>query len=222
VLGKPLLEYEAQRLLRCRRADALVVATTTAPADDAVAALCGRLGLSVFRGPEQDVLSRYEQAARAHRAEAVVRVTADCPLIDPAVVDEVVGFFLERAGEYDYVSNTLTRTWPRGMDVEVFHAAALREAAAEAREPAEREHVTPFMYRRGGRFRVGQVLAAQDLSRHRWTVDTPEDFELVRRLLEELAPRRPAFAMGDVLRLLEANPAWMTLNAGVAQREIVA
>lgn len=220
VLEKPLLAYELERLQRCQQADALVVATTTNTSDDPVAALCDALGVSVFRGSEQDVLSRYYGAARQAEAQTVVRVTADCPLIDPATVDQVIAHFKAAQGSLDYVSNTLVRSYPRGLDVEVFSRWALETAQQEATEPAHREHVTPFFYQNPQRFRLHCLEAPEPWGHHRWTVDTPEDFELIKRVLETLYPAKPDFDCRDVLTLLEQYPEWMALNAHIEQVKV--
>lgn len=220
VLGKPLLEYEIERLRQCRSLNKIVVATTVLPSDDAVEALCEQLGINVFRGSEEDVLSRYAQAATLHQADAVVRVTADCPLIDPAVVDSVVQTYLETEGKYDYVSNTLERTYPRGLDVEVFSAKALQLAQANSVNKEEREHVTVYIYRRPQEFSVYQVKEGTDNSNQRWTVDTPEDFQLIEKILQALYPDNRQFSMQDVLGFLRENPQLMALNAHIEQKEV--
>lgn len=224
VLGKPLLAYELERLQRCQQADALMVATTTNASDDRVVALCQELNVPVFRGAEQDVLSRYHGAAQQAQAETVVRVTADCPLIDPSVVDTVIAHFKAAQtgpqSTLDYASNTLVRSYPRGLDVEVFSRSALEMAQQEAIEPAHREHVTPFFYHNPQRFRLASLEAPQNWGHHRWTVDTPEDFELARRILEALYPVKPSFDCRDVLTLLEQHPDWVALNAHIEQIKV--
>ena len=216
VMGRPLLAFELERLRDVARVTARVVATTSNGADDAIVRLAATEGFLVVRGSELDVLDRFSQAATSTEADVVVRVTADCPLIDPDVVDAVIGRYL--AGGADYVSNTLDRTYPRGLDVEAVSAAALQIATSEARTTAQREHVTPYLYENPDRFRIVQVRQQDDLSQERWTVDVPEDFELVRRILEELYPARPRFRMRDVVALLDANPAWRAINQRVDQR----
>lgn len=219
IAGRPMLSYQLERLRRCRQVDRLVVATTTQSADDAIVAFCEVEGLACIRGPEQDVLSRYAQAAHAFDAGIVVRVTSDCPLIEPALVDRAVATF--RTGEpCDYLSNMIRPTWPYGMAVEVISREALLQADAEATDPAEREHVTPFIYWRPERFRLKSLTMVPDLSAHRWTVDTPEDLELVARILTTLYPRRPAFEMTDVLELLQEHPGWEQLNRHVQQKAV--
>jgi spore coat polysaccharide biosynthesis protein SpsF len=216
VLGRPLLAYGLERLRDVAGAPIRVVATTANGVDDAIARVAAEEGFLVVRGSEHDVLDRFAQAATRTEADVVVRVTADCPLIDPEIVDDVIARYL--AGGVDYVSNTIERTYPRGLDVEVMRAAALLEAAAEAQTPAQREHVTPYLYQHPDRFRIAQVRQGNDMSSERWTVDVPEDLELVRRVIEALYPARPRFRMRDVVALLDANPAWRHLNQHVDQR----
>lgn len=220
VCGKTLLEHQYERLQRSRFAHQIVIATTTLSQDDPIVDLCNQRQIPVWRGPSDDVLTRYHGAATRYQADIVVRVTSDCPLIDPEIVDEVIGRYLELDGAADYVSNTLVRSFPRGMDTEVFSFTALDAAAQEAVRQEEREHVTPFIYWRPERFRVEQVRSAEDLSCHRWTVDTPEDFELIRRILEALYPQKPCFTLRDVLDLLADHPDWSELNAHIEQKTI--
>lgn len=219
VAGRPLLSYLLERLRRVTLAGRVVVATSTDPRDDAIVAACAVEEIPSFRGSELDVLDRYVATARAFAARAVVRLTADCPLIDPGLVDDAIRAF-SAAEDIDYVSNMLEPTWPYGMAVEVFTASALYEAGREAVEGDEREHVTPFIWRRPERYRLKSLTMSPDLSRHRWTVDTPEDFELVSRVLGTLYPRKPDFRMPDVVRLLEENPRWMQLNSHILQRPV--
>jgi spore coat polysaccharide biosynthesis protein SpsF len=218
VLGKPLLAYHLERLRRARRLSEIVVATTTREGDQAIVDLSRRLGFPVFRGPEDDVLRRYAQTATAFAADVVVRVTSDCPLIDPAVVDRTVSAFLDRQGAVDYVSNRLPATFPRGMDTEVLSREALDTANREATEPDDREHVTLFVWRQPERFRVYNEAYHRDESRHRWTVDEPADFVLIKRMLETLVPRNSGFTLEDCLALMREHPEWPALNAGVEQR----
>jgi len=218
VLGKPLLAYLVERLRRVRLADRVVIATTTNDSDLPVLALCEQLQVDCVRGPEHDVLARYDLAARAHGADLVVRITSDCPLLDPAVVDDAIALY--QAGGADYVSNALRPGYPLGMAVEVLSAALLARTAAEARAPEEREHVTPFIYRRPDRFRIGHLERETAHGSERWTVDTAQDFELVRRILEAIYPSTPAFTMHDVLALLDRHPHWRDINASVQQKTL--
>lgn len=214
--GEPMLTRLIERLRRVRRVDGIVVATTTNTSDDPIAALCALLGVPCHRGSEHDVLSRYADAARLYGADVVVRITSDCPLIDPALIDQTIAAYDE--GGSDYVSNMLPPTWPYGMAVEVFSAAALAQAHAEATQAAEREHVTPFLYWHPERYRLRNVASPVDLSHHRWTVDTPEDYALVSRLFDHLMPNRPNFTQADVLALLDAHPDWIAINQHIQQK----
>lgn len=218
IAGRPMLSYQLERLRRCRSVDRIIVATSGKPADEEIVAFCEQESTEVLCGPEHDVLERYALAAQATGAEMVVRVTADCPLLDPALIDEAVQVF--SCGEYDYLSNMRPPTWPYGMAVEVMTRRALDEAAAEAQAPPEREHVTPFLYWRPERYRMRTITREPDLSAHRWTVDTPEDFKLVSHILRELYPMRPAFTVDDVLALLDQHPDWVDINRHVHQQTV--
>jgi len=200
ILGMPMIGRHIERLNRCDSLDRIVVATSKDPSDDALARYCETLGVRVFRGALDDVLGRFAGAAIAHGpAEHVVRLTADCPLADPMVIDACVWRHIETGA--DYTSNTLDRSYPDGLDVEVMTAAALRTMHAEAQDPYEREHVTPFLYRNPDRFRIAQLVQSAPLADRRWTVDTPDDFEFVSRVYYMLYPTNPRFEQADVLAL---------------------
>jgi spore coat polysaccharide biosynthesis protein SpsF len=222
IAGRPMFSYQLERLRRVRRADRIVVAIPDDPANVQIARLCAAEMVDCVRGPEQDVLARYAIAARQTSASVIVRVTSDCPLLDPALVDLALEALLDGSPRPDYVSNMLEPSWPYGMAVEVFTRAALESAHAEARDPAEREHVTPFIYWRPERFRLHSLTRSPDLSRQRWTVDTPEDFELISRLLERLYPAKPQFGMSDVLELLAEHPEWSAINQHIQQKAVSA
>jgi len=219
ILGRPMLSLQLERMRRSRRLDGIVVATTTNAADEPIVVLCGREGVPVHRGSEDDVLGRYAGAAREFDAGVVVRVTSDCPLIEPGLIDESVGLLADGGGKFDYVSNMLHPTYPYGLAVEAFPARVLFEADAAARSEAEREHVTPYIYAHPERYRLHSLRRSPDLSHHRWTVDTPEDFELVSRIFGALYPREPAFGMEQVLELLAKHPDWSEINRHVVQRK---
>jgi spore coat polysaccharide biosynthesis protein SpsF len=217
LLDRPLLAHVVRRVARATLVDTTVVATTTARRDDPIVELAGREGWLVERGSEDDLLSRYVGSARRHQAEVVVRITSDCPMIDPQLIDDVVAA-LDRAGA-DYASNTLEpRTFPRGLDVEAMTMAALELADAEDRDPISREHATPHIYRHPDRFRLVAVRHPIDLSAHRWTVDTRADFELVRRLYEALGG--DDFSWRDALEVVARHPDWPELNREVVQKPL--
>lgn len=218
VCGLPLLEHHLLRVGQSRLVSEVLVATTALAADDVIEEWCTRHGIRCFRGDEQDVLSRYAGAARLADADVVVRVTSDCPMIDPAVIDAIIARFLSGKGKWDYVSNTRIRSFPRGLDAEVLSREALEAANAESCDAEEREHVTPFIYWRPERFSIDQLVNTQDLSRYRWTVDTSEDYQLVQLLIDALFPSNPSYRMRDVLKLLDQNPDWLTINAHIEQK----
>lgn len=219
--GRSMLAHICRRVSRVSSVDQVVVATTSRPEDAAVVEECERLAVACFRGSEQDVLDRYHQAATRYEADAVVRITADCPLIDRQVTDEVIRSFLQRRP--DYASNTLRRTWPRGLDTEVMTAAALARARAEATEPHQRVHVTPYLYEHPDSFQLLAVTGPEEgrgISDGRWTVDLPADLDFVRAVYERLGPEG-SFSWQDVRRLLVREPALAELNRRVRHKELV-
>ena len=216
--GRSMLARLCERVRASRSIDQLMVATTVDPDDRAIVRECDRLGVACFRGSRQDVLDRYHRAAMALAADVVVRVTADCPLIDPGVIDLVVESFLQQ--QPDYASNTLQRTWPRGLDTEVMTAAALARAACVAVEPYERTHVTPYIYQHPELFQLLSVTGREDHSRDRWTVDTADDLEFVRKIYQRLADPA-AFGWRDVQRLVADEPALAKLNRHVRQKQLM-
>ncbi len=218
VLNKPLLAYQIERLQRVTLADKIVIATTSNETDKPIVELCQDFYITYFRGSEEDVLARYYLAAKKYQADLVVRVTSDCPLIDPKIIDKVIQFYLDSQPKYHYVSNCLTRTYPQGMDTEVFSFQVLEEAFKEANKQPDREHVTPFIHRQPERYSLGCVTYGENCSQYRWTVDTPEDFELIKRIIESLYPIKPDFSLEDCLKLLSEYPQWSDINAHVKQK----
>ncbi len=219
IAGRPMLWHVVNRLRLARLVDEVCVATSTQPADDPLAQFCQEHGIPHFRGSEEDVLDRFYMTARDRGAQVVVRITGDCPLLDPGVVDRVIGVFL--AGEFDYAANVLRYTYPDGLDTEVFSFAALERAWREATRPADREHVTVFL-RTSGRFRLAPNVENEvDLSprRLRWTVDWPADLEFVRRVFAALDRDGRHFGMHDVLAVLEACPEMSGLNSQTTRNE---
>ena len=214
--GKPALVRMVERVGFAALAGTVVVATTTLPEDDAIEALCAGEEIPCFRGHPTDLLDRHVQAARSFRAEHVVKIPSDCPLIDSEVIDRVVGTYLSAPGAWDYVSNLHPATWPDGSDVEVMTRASLETAWSEARRPHEREHTTPFLWDQPERFRIGNVAwdEGPDLSmRVRLTLDYPADYELIRIVFETAFPGNPRFGLREVLEILQTWPDVARLNA---------
>jgi spore coat polysaccharide biosynthesis protein SpsF len=215
--GETMLARVIQRLRIARSLDEIVVATSTHDGDDAVVREAGRHGVGVYRGSERDVLERYVGAARAFRAGVVVRVTADCPLLDPWVVDRVVTAL---ANDVDYASNTHFRSYPRGLDVEALHRDTLERIDRLGTSAAAREHVTAFVVEQRALFRVAQVRAARDASDLRWTVDTPEDLEMVRSLYAGLDLASEVRPYEQLVDFVETRPDLARINAHVIQKPI--
>lgn len=210
VLGQPMLLRQLERLGRARAIDEIVVATSTEPGDDAIAELCAQSEIACFRGSLHDVLGRFVAAAAYSKADIVLRLTADCPLTDPMVVDGLTRHMTD--GSFDYASNTLERTWPHGLDVEAMTVDALRTAAQETNDPYDREHVTPFLYKYPDRFSLGSYTDSKDRSDFRLTVDYPEDLDVITHVYDALYPVNAAFTTEDVMNHLNAHPRVRALN----------
>ena len=216
VLGKELLILMIERLHRAKTADQVVVLTTTNPADDGILHLCAAHGIPCARGSELDLLDRHYEGACQFSADAVVKIPSDCPLIDPAVVDRVIGCYLDADGGNDFVSNLHPASYPDGNDAEIFSFATLKTAWQQATRDFEREHTTPFIWEQPGRFKIGNVLWESGLdysTSHRWTRDYDVDFEFIKAVYEELYPKQQAFGLPDILSLLAGRPDIYELNS---------
>ncbi|MFM2090262.1 MAG: hypothetical protein RLZZ127_751 [Planctomycetota bacterium] len=212
--GKPMLAHVIARARRIPGAGMVAVATSDLAEDAVIADLCRDLGIPCIRGPALDVLARFQRAAQVLEAATVVRITSDCPLLAP----EVSGRVLAAAGPDDqYTSNCRRRTFPRGLDTEVVPRTALELAHREAVAPSDREHVMPFLWRQPERFRLRDVVDSGDRSALRWTVDTPEDYELARRFYDLLGED---FSYAEALAAWDAHPEWATLNAHIEQKKV--
>ena len=219
VAGQTVLERTVGRAKRAKTLDQIVIATTRQTGDEAIVAEAQRLGVECLRGSETDVLSRYHSAFQAFHADALVRITSDCPLIDPAVIDLVVTAFRACNPPPDYASNTFERTYPRGLDVEIFGAEAFERVVRDAKAAYEREHVTPRFYQNPQEYRLLAVTNPTDYSTLRWTVDTPEDLEFVRQVCRRLGEDE-TFSWQDVLALLEQDPSLIDINQHIEQKPL--
>ena len=212
--GKPVLTWVVERLRLAKTVDEIVIATTTDPSDDPLELFCSERGLQVFRGHETDVLDRYYHAAQQFMADRVVRITSDCPLIDPTVVDTVTAAF--QSGD-DYVSNIRSpQTYPNGLDVEVFSQNAIVRSWKEDKNPEWREHVDEYVLHHPELFQIRDVRFTADHSQERWTLDTSEDAAFLEQILSHLNST-PDFTWHDVLALLDKNPHWRDINKHVPQ-----
>lgn len=216
IRGRPMIDYVVYRARQMSETRETIVATSTLDREEPLVEHLENRGVPVVRGPEQDVLARYVQAAEAHGAETVVRITADCPLLMPSVSDRVVRAFRESG--CDYASNTLERTYPLGLDTEVLSMETLRRVDQEASDPADREHVTRYVRRHPEDFEVYSVTDDTDRSGLRWTVDEEPDLQFVRRVYRVLGDEAIEATCEDVLDVLEAHPEWTAINQGVEQK----
>jgi spore coat polysaccharide biosynthesis protein SpsF len=211
--GRPALAHVIERIRSSKLTDELVVATTVNREDLAIVKMCADLGVSVYCGCEADPLERYYQATRLFGGSHIVRIKADCPLIEPTIVDDAIRLHLSSGA--DYTGNTLLRTYPVGQDVEILTKPALAEVWQNAVLFSEREHITLYIPKHPDRFRVRHLKYGQDLSGKRWTMDYPEDYELLQIIFDRLYPENSAFGMADVLRFLSQNPELEKLNAHI-------
>jgi len=212
--GASLLEYELDRVKQAKKIDKIVIATTVSKQDDKIENLCKKIGLDYFRGSEQDVLDRYYRcAAKYPKYETIVRITGDCPLIDPEVIDNVISFF--EKNDFDYVSNVEPPTYPDGMDMEIFKRSALEKAAKKAELISDREHVTPYIRREKG-FRRGNLEAEADFSHFRLTVDNPEDFKVIKFLIKN---SKITDGYMKYISLLTKNSEIMAKNTHIVRNE---
>lgn len=216
--GEPMLTRVVRRVARAKTLHHVGIATTMLLSDQAIVGLCQASGWACVVGSEDDVLDRYYQAARQWRAYAVVRITADCPCIDPAIIDEVVSQFIERQPNIEYASNIFPhRTFPRGLDTEVVRFDTLERVRREDHSPAGREHVTAFIHRHPRRFAIHSVTSRTDYSHLRWAVDTQDDLRLARTIYAGLGARDD-FAWEELVRYLDARPDLVDINRHVRQR----
>lgn len=218
IAGKPMLLRVVERIEQSKLIDRAVVATSILPADDRIVRFCMEKKISCGRGSEHDVLDRfYTIIKNQFPSDIIVRITSDCPLIEPAIIDAVIGKILDRKDGADYACNFLpARTYPRGLDTEVFTRKALRRAWIEDKTPEWREHVTPYIYRNPHLFHIAGIQNERDLSGMRWTVDTWEDLEFVRKIYAQFGNR--SFSWQDVVRFLESHPEVRKINEHVVQK----
>ena len=220
ILGKPVILWDLDRVSLSKLIDEIVVAIPYGKENDVIVDTIKKYNDKIVttRGSEDDVLDRYYQAALQTNADVVVRITSDCPLIDHVVIDHVIEQFLDN--DCDYCSNSLIRTYPRGLDVEVFSFIALKNAWLEAQKDYEREHVTPYIIENPDKFKLLNVANNIDFSELRWTLDTKEDFEFISVVYKKICPINQLFLMNDILELLESEPELIDINRHIEQKRI--
>ncbi len=219
-VGKPMLELMVERLKRVPSLDGIVIATTVNATDDPIVELAERLDIGCFRGSEDDVLIRVLDAARANNIDIIVETTGDCPLIDPEHVDLCIREYLQ--GGADYVSNVIERSYPIGMDTQVFATDILADVAARTDDASDHEHVSLYIYRHPEIYRLKNVTAPPGLSRPELalTLDTADDFDLIQRIFEGLYDNNPAFGLGDILEFVDRNPELLKINEHIRRKHV--
>ena len=217
ILGKPMILLQIERVSRSKRINKLLIATSTDPSDDRIFDICTEHGIACFRGDLNDVLDRFYQAAKTYKPRHIVRLTGDCPLIDSDVVDKVIELHL--SGGFDYTSNTVERTFPKGLDVSIFTMQALEEAWREAYLSSQREHVTQFIISNSQRYKIGSYKNSIDLSSLRWTVDKELYFILINKIYNALYYKNLNFKTADILALIEKHPELKTLNVSCCHND---
>lgn len=224
ICGKTVLEHDIDRCLRIKNSSGVIIATTVEPDASQIVDICAKYPpekVGVYRGSIDDVLARYYEAAKKYDAQYVVRITSDCPLLDYELAAKMIEIFYqmqESQTPCDYLCNNNPPTFPHGLDIEIFTFAALEKAYYEAKEPFEREHVTPYIRRHPEIFRLQNHSQEQNLSHLRWTLDYPEDLEFIKSVYEQLYPANPVFGTKNILALLEAHPEIRDINEERRQR----
>jgi len=218
IVGKTVLEHVIGRTKRVKNIDKIVLATTRKKEDDILVEIAKKLNISVYRGSEDDVLDRYYQAAKLLKISEIIRITADCPLIDPKIVEQVADFYFQ--GNCDFVSNTHPPTFPNGMDVEIFNFKSLKKSWQEAKLKSEREHVTPYIYKNLNLFKIDNVVYGNNnFSYLRITLDEKEDLLLIRKIYRELYNQNRFFGLEDVLKLFKEKPGLTKINQHIKRNE---
>lgn len=222
ICGKTILHHEIDRLKKCKEIDEIVIATTDKEDDDKIVNEAKKLSVKYFRGSENDVLSRFYYAAKENNADIIVRVTSDCPCIDFEILDKMLIYFKDKYKEkqVDYLSNTIKRTYPRGYDIEIFTFSALEKSYINAKKEYEREHVTPYIYDKTNNFLKLSFENKDDYSEYRVTLDTIEDFIVIKNIFENLYYKNPYFKLNDVVQYLNNNLHIVDINKHIEQKKL--
>lgn len=222
ICGKTILHHEIDRLKKCKEIDEIVIATTDKEDDDKIVNEAKKLSVKYFRGSENDVLSRFYYAAKENNADIIVRVTSDCPCIDFEILDKMLIYFKDKYKEkqVDYLSNTIKRTYPRGYDIEIFTFSALEKSYINAKKEYEREHVTPYIYDKTNNFLKLSFENTEDYSKYRVTLDTIEDFIVIKNIFENLYYKNPYFKLNDVVQYLNNNLHIVDINKHIEQKKL--
>lgn len=212
IMNKPMIQHQINRLKKSKLVDEIVIATSTDKSDDLLARLCKKLNLPIFRGSLNNVLDRFYHTANHYKADIVVRLTGDCPLIDPEIIDMAIQKHLLE--ENDYTSNIIIETYPDGLDVEVISISAIKEAWKNSKLKSEKEHVTTYI-RKKSKYKKSNLSSEEDMSHYRWTVDEPADFEFVTKVYESLGKNEKHFSTSEIYDLLEKEPRLQDINCNI-------
>ncbi len=215
--GKPMLWHIIDRLKHSKKIERIIMATTVKEDDKVIVKLAEEIGIDIFCGSSEDVLDRYYQSASIFNVEHIIRITADCPLIDPSVIDEIVDYYQSR--DDDYVSNTINPSYPDGLDTEIFSFKALERAWAEAEKPSEREHVTPYIYNHPEFFKIYNYANDVDRSHMRWVLDEAADYKFIAEVYRRLYKEGGIFFMRDIMDLLSKYPELNDINKNIKRNE---
>lgn len=212
IMDKTVLEYVVERVSQAKNIKDIIVATTIKKEDSEIASLVNKLGMAVYRGSEEDVLDRFYQVAKEFKADVILRITADCPLHDPGLIDKFIDFYLKNADKFDYVDNVMQPTFPDGLDLWIFPFGTLEKAWKEAKLKSEREHVCPYMWKNKDIFRTGCFKSEVNYSDMRWTLDDVTDFEFIKKIYENLYQDGEIFCFADILNFLDRHPDLLRLQ----------
>ncbi|EKD71451.1 MAG: acylneuraminate cytidylyltransferase [uncultured bacterium] len=221
---KSILTHVITRIRNADLIDDIVIATSTLPQDDVIQKEAKKCNIHCYRGSETDVLTRYYEAAKNHQANVIVRITADCPFLDPFILNDMIIKFKQLLKEnkpIDYLSNCLTRSYPRGLDIEIFTIKTLQQTYHQANQDYQREHVTPYIYQNPHLFSLHNYANQLDLSEHRWTLDTKEDFDFISIVYNKLSIKNENFTTNDIISLLQKEPELKSINIHIKQKELI-
>ena len=219
LVGKPALQHVLERVSLSTLIDEIWLATTLKEEDSKIVSLAKKLNLKYYRGKVNDVLDRYYQTAKRAKADVIVRITGDCPLIDYKIIDKVIKFFLDNSPRFDYVSNVIPPTFPDGLDVEVFSRKALAKAWQKAKWFSEREHVTPYITQHAELFKLGNVVSRKDFSQYRLTLDNKEDLEFLKLVARECQKVKRYCGLEEIIKILKDHPDWLEINLRIKRNE---
>lgn len=217
---RPVLWHVVERVKQSKLIDMIIVATTNSDEDNTIVEFCKKNSINYYRGSEKDVLDRYYKTAKYYKLDAIIRVTSDCPIIDSIVIDKLVKTYLDNKEQLDYVSNSMIRTYPRGLECSIFSMEALKESWENATKEYHKEHVVMYIREHKEKFKIMNICNDKMLSNYRWTLDTKEDYIFLKCIYNNLYKSGSIFTTNDVLELLKEQPELININAHVEQKKV--